>query len=266
MTSIRPILTADSVTEIGPAVRDAVLVAGSHGGVIAGHLAAKAGARAVILNDAGVGKDAAGIAALEYLGAIGMAAATVGHASARIGSGAHMLAYGVISHANAVAAALGVASGQPCRDAAVRLSAAAAPRAAPPPYAEGRYLLLRAGSREIWALDSVGKLLPEDAGRILLIGSHGALHGGRAESALPVDAFAAVFNDAGVGPDAVGTSRLPVLAARGIAAATVGCASARIGDGRSMWESGVISFVNAVAEGLGARPGESVRRFVERLS
>lgn len=263
---MRSILTADSVTEIGAQVRDAVLVAGSHGGVIAGHLAAKAGARAVILNDAGVGKDEAGIAALAYLEAIGMAAASVAHAGARIGNGAHMLAHGTISHVNATAAALGVMPGQPCRDAAVRLTAAPPPRAAPPPYAEGRYLLRRTGSREVWALDSVGKARPEDAGRILVIGSHGALHGGRVQSALPVDAYAAVFNDAGVGPDAVGISRLPALAARGIAAATVGCDSARIGDGRSMWESGVISFVNAVAEGLGARPGESVQRFVERLS
>ena len=262
---MRPILTADSVTEIGAETYDTVLVAGSHGGVIAGHLAAKAGARAVILNDAGVGKDAAGIAALGYLDAIGMAAATVGHASARIGSGAHMLAYGVISHANAAAAALGVVPGQSCRDAAVRLTAAAAPRAAPPPYAEGRYRLPCAGSREVWALDSVGKAIPEDAGRILVIGSHGALHGGRAESALPVDAYAALFNDAGVGPDSVGISRLPALAARGIAAATVGCGSARIGDGRSMWESGIISFANPVAERIGARAGDSVRRFIERL-
>lgn len=38
-----------------------------------------------------------------------------------------------------------------------------------------------------------------DAGRVLLIGSHAALHGGRPESALPVDAHAAVFHDAGNG-------------------------------------------------------------------
>ncbi len=262
---MRPILTADSVTEIGAEVRDAVLVAGSHGGVIAGYLAARTGVCAVILNDAGVGKDAAGIASLDYLDALGIAAATVAHASARIGSGAHMLAHGVISHANSSALALGVVPGQSCRDAAVRLTAARAPRAAPPPYAEGRYFLARVGAREAWALDSVGKVIPEDAGRILVVGSHGALHGGRAASALPVAAYAAVFNDAGVGPDSVGTSRLPVLAARGIAAATVGCDSARIGDGRSMWESGAISYVNSVAERLGARVGESVQRFVKRL-
>lgn len=42
-----------------------VLVAGSHGGIIAAHLGAKAGVHALILNDAGLGKDRAGIAAIE---------------------------------------------------------------------------------------------------------------------------------------------------------------------------------------------------------
>ena len=96
--------------------------------------------------------------------------------------------------------------------------------------------------------------MPEDAGRILVIGSHGALHGGRPESALGVEAAAAVFNDAGVGADRIGISRLPVLAARGIPAATVDCMSARIGDGRSMWESGLISHVNAIAARWAPRP------------
>ena len=85
-----------------------MLVAGSHGGVVAAWYAAKAGARAVILNDAGIGKDEAGIAGLRWLEVIGMAAAAVSHASARIGDGADMLAHGTISHANTVANNLGV--------------------------------------------------------------------------------------------------------------------------------------------------------------
>ena len=44
-----------------------VLVAGSHGGVIAAYLGAKAGVHALVLNDAGLGKDRAGIAGLFYL-------------------------------------------------------------------------------------------------------------------------------------------------------------------------------------------------------
>ena len=264
-----PIVTAESVT-ILEKIAGKVLVAGSHGGIIAAYLGAAAGAHALILNDAGLGKDHAGISGLFYLEDIGMAAAAVDCMSARIGDGADMLARGVISHANAYAALCGVVAGQSCRDAAERMRAAPPPRSGPPPYAEGRWRVARrspevGGPPEVWALDSVGKLEPEDAGRILVLGSHGALHGGRPESALGVDAAAAVFNDAGVGADRIGISRLPVLAARGIPAATVDCMSARIGDGRSMWESGLISYTNATASQMGARRAMSVQEFVEAV-
>lgn len=262
--TVRELVTAESVTALGD-VRGKVVVAGSHGGLIAAYLGASAGAHALILNDAGIGKDRAGIAGLATLEAIGMAAATVSHASARIGDGADMLARGVISHANVYAARVGVVAGQACADAASRLRAAEAPRTAPPPYAEGRYHLAE-GPPAIWALDSVAKAAPEDAGCILVIGSHGALLGGRPESALAVDALAAVFNDAGVGADRIGITRLQVLAARGIAAATVDCMSARIGDGRSLWESGVLSHVNAQAAALDARTGWSVKAFAEAVT
>lgn len=267
---MREIVAAESVTRLD-GVAGKVLVAGSHGGVIAAWYGAKAGVHALILNDAGVGKDRAGIAGLVYLEVIGMAAAAVGCMSARIGDGADMLARGVISHANVFAALCGVVAGQSCRDAAERMRRAAAPRAAPPPYSEGRWRVAgrppeAGGPPEVWALDSVGKIEPEDAGRILVIGSHGALHGGRRESALAVDAAAAVFNDAGVGADRIGITRLPVLGARGIPAAAVDCMSARIGDGRSMWESGLISHINAVALQMGAVCGMSVQDFAKVIA
>jgi len=258
-----PIATAESVTQLDD-VAGKVLVAGSHGGIIAAYLGGTARAHALILNDAGLGKDRAGIAGLFYLEDIGMAAATVDCRSARIGDGADMLARGIVSHANVYAALCGVAAGQSCLEAAKRMRDAAAARSGPPPYVDGRWRVAQ-GAPEVWALDSVGKLEPEDAGRILVIGSHGALHGGRPESALGVDAAAAVFNDAGVGADRIGISRLPVLAARGIPAVAVDCMSARIGDGRSMWETGRISHVNAAATQRGVAPGMSVQAFVEMI-
>lgn len=265
-----PILTAESVTELGDEVRGAVLVAGSHGGLIASYLGAAAGAHALILNDAGIGLDQAGIAGMTYLDSIGMAAATVAHTSARIGDGADSLARGVISHANAHACAAGVAVGMCAAKAAAILAQAAAPCAAPPPYAEGRWLLAVTAGIEVWALDSVGKLVAEDAGRILLIGSHGALHGGRPGSALnlhgaPIAARAAVFNDAGVGADGAGITRLAELDARGIPAATVSHTSARIGDGRSMWETGMISYGNRTATAVGAIAGRPVSAWLASL-
>jgi hypothetical protein len=258
-----PVITAESVTQLGD-VAGKVLVAGSHGGIIAAYLGAKAGAHALILNDAGLGKDRAGIAGLFYLEKPGMAAAAVDCMSARIGDGADMLARGVISHANAFASLCGVVAGQSCREAADRLRDARPPRGVPPPIGEGRHRLA-AGPPEVWALDSTGKLLPEDAGRILVIGSHGALLGGRPETALGVDAAAAVFHDAGVGADHIGYSRLVPLDQRGIPAATVNGMSARIGDGRSLWETGILSRVNPAAARLGARVGETVQQLARRF-
>jgi hypothetical protein len=260
----RPIVAADSVTQLED-VAGKVLVAGSHGGIIAAYLGAKAAPHALILNDAGLGKDRAGIAGLFHLESIGMAAAAVDCMSARIGNGADMLARGVISHANAYAALCGVVAGLSCRDAAERLRAAPRPRSGPRPYPEGRWRISGAAP-EVWALDSVGKIVPEDAGRILVIGSHGALQGGRPESALRVEAAAAVFNDAGLGADRIGVTRLPVLAARGIPAAAVDCMSARIGDGRSMWKSGLISHVNAAAARLGVERGLTLPQFAGLVS
>jgi hypothetical protein len=64
-----------------------------------------------VFNDAGVGLDGAGIAALPLLQAQGIAACTVAHDTARIGEAASTLATGVISHANAAAQALGARPG-----------------------------------------------------------------------------------------------------------------------------------------------------------
>ncbi len=103
-----PIVIADSITRVGPDAAGAVIVNGSHGGVYAAFLAAKLAAAAVIFNDAGVGLDRAGIGGLDYLQELGIAAATVGHDTARIGDGADMIASGIITHANKLAASLGV--------------------------------------------------------------------------------------------------------------------------------------------------------------
>jgi hypothetical protein len=77
-----------------------------------------------------------------------------------------------------------------------------------------------------------------------------------------VQAFTAVYNDAGVGIDDAGISRLPALDERGIAAATVGAWTARIGDGRSTFEDGVISHLNRTAHELGGEIGMTAREFV----
>ncbi len=259
------IITAESVTKLEARHRGAVLVAGSHGGIYAAYVAARGGVRAVILNDAGVGLDGAGIASLPYLEAVGMAAATVSHRSARIGSGDDMMARGLVSHCNRLAARSGVHTGQTCAHAAEALRHAAMPHSDVPDYVESRFRV-REAAPQAWALDSASLVSATDASHILLIGSHGGLLGGRPEAALKYDAVAAVFNDAGVGIDNAGIARIFALDARGIPAATVDCRTARIGDGRSTYESGILSHVNATAATRGAKPGLRAAEFVALIA
>lgn len=257
----------DSAIKFEAHHRGAAFVCGSHGGVYAAYLAAKAGVRAVTLCDAGIGKDRAGIGCLDYCQALGMASATVAHDSARIADADDMLRRGRISHANAIAAGLGVTPGQPVRAAAELLRAAApAWSASPPAYAEARKVVLdEPGRPRVICVDSVSLALPEDAGQIVATGSHGALMGGRPEAALQVDALAALFNDAGIGIDEAGVQHLAALERRGIAAATVGAMTARIGDGLSTYADGVLSRVNARAKALGGEPGMRARAFVDMV-
>jgi hypothetical protein len=254
------IVLADTATKLGPAAEGAVIVTGSHGGRYAAYLTLKAHPRAVIHNDAGVGKDEAGIAVLVIAEALGVAAATVSHATCRIGDAADMVARGVLSHVNAQARALGVTAGMACRDAAQRLLAAHSGNRDPEPCGETRRVIDQPGwRRRIVLIDSASLIDPADAGQILVTASHGALVGGDAAMALRVDAFAAVFSDAGVGLDGAGISRLPALDGRGIAGIAVSAASARIGDAMSVYEEGIIAHLNATAHRLGARPGEPLK-------
>lgn len=104
----------DSIAEITAAMGGGVIVCGSHGGrsAAAYALAARPAPRAVFFNDAGVGKEEAGIVALRILQQAGIAAAAYGHDSARIGDARDGFECGVLTAFNAPAAAAGLAAGQ----------------------------------------------------------------------------------------------------------------------------------------------------------
>ena len=263
LADIHPI---DTVTKMLPAHRGHVVVAGSHGGIYAGWCAANGGARAVILNDAGIGKDAAGTGALPFLDRIGLAAATADSQSCRIADAADMLATGVISAVNGAAAALGCAPGQTVRDCADRMRSARLPSAPVPPLGESRFIISEAdGERVVIGIDSASLFQPADAGRIVVTASHGALVGSKPDKVVPPGVFAAFFHDAGGAKGGSGYSRLPSLDALGVVAGTVAAASARIGDARSCYGDGVLSHVNAAAQARGAQIGMSLQAFINRL-
>lgn len=254
-----PIILAPTATKLPPAARGGVLVTGSHGGAYPGKLAAGAGVRGAIFHDAGIGRGEAGIASLALLGALGIAAAAISHMSARIGDTEDMMARGVVSRANPPALAIGVVRGMPCAEAANLLRAAPWREAPSQKASEGRWVEPQHGPRKLVLIDSAAMVLPEDAGAIIVTGSHGGLVGGAPSMALRTEGFGAAFNDAGVGIEQAGLGRLPALEARGIAAITVAAGSARIGEARSTFEDGIISAANPRAEALGARVGAPAR-------
>jgi len=108
----RRIVIMDSITKVTAEDAGCFVVAASHGGASSGEFALEVPLGLVVLNDAGIGKDQAGIAALAMLEAHGVAAATVSHDSARIGDARDMWENGIISRVNTPAQALGLKPGQ----------------------------------------------------------------------------------------------------------------------------------------------------------
>jgi len=119
------ILLMDSITQVALADKDSFVVSGSHGGTSSGKFALDVPLRLAVFNDAGVGKDDAGIAALDMLQACGVAGGAVSHMSARIGDSQDMWDHGVISHVNALARAMGVLPGQSLKETLTRLAQSA---------------------------------------------------------------------------------------------------------------------------------------------
>jgi hypothetical protein len=257
----------DSVTHLKTEHRGRVALCASHGGIYTGHYAASMGLAAVVLNDAGIGRERAGVAGLEVLAELGVPAAAVSHRTARIGDGAHGATFGVISTVNGPAGERGLAPGMPCAEALSRLAAGPLVAAADPgPLAEARREVVIDDGTVIVVLDSISLVTPSDRGRIVVAASHGGLLGGRPESAVKHPVFAVVTNDADRGADDAGISRLPALEAMGIAGACVSAFSARIGDGSSTLEDGFVSAINKIAEVAGARIGQSCRELVAVLA
>ena len=261
-------LILDSVTHLGAEHHGAVAYCGSHAGIYAAYYAAYKGLAAVILNDAGIGRERAGVAGLAFLEKLGVSGAAISHLSARIGEGQDGVARGVLTTINDPARKLGLEVGMACKDAlALLMKAAPKPSPAPESIEESRFEMVEAGRGgvKVIVIDSMSLVKLEDDGHIIVAASHGGALGGRPEMAIKYPVFACVCNDADRGIDNAGTTRLPALDSRGIAAACVSAFSARIGDGRSTYADGYISTVNATAQRHGGLVGQSCKEFVAAM-
>lgn len=115
------VLIMDSITKVVTEDAGSVVVSASHGGASSGEFALEVPLKAAFFNDAGVGKEDAGIAALVMLQQRGIAGGTVSHTSARIGDSQDTWDHGVVSHVNDKARVLGIVPGQPLKETLTRL-------------------------------------------------------------------------------------------------------------------------------------------------
>lgn len=256
----------DTVTKLDHRYAGHVVVAGSHGGEFAAFCAARAQVRAAIFNDAGVGKSSEGIHALAYFDELGVPAASTSHTSARIGDGRDNYENGSISFVNDTARRLGCEPSQSTRSCAEIMLAASSFSYDVPPKAESRTVIpSEDGSPGVVVIDSLALLLPVDAQSIVVAGSHGALLPMDDRILLNGDALGALFCDAGFGKQGIGISRIRKLDDLRKPAASVSVTSARIGNGMSILEDGILSFVNDTAADLGAEIGMRSSDYVSLL-
>jgi hypothetical protein len=225
----------------------------------------------VLFNDAGIGKDRAGVTGIYLLSRYGIYAAAVDAFSAEIGLAEETLG-GRISHSNEHARAIGVFPGMKGSTAANLISHA--PRISPNEsggveLVPAKILISVAPSgHRMLAVDSNSMIDSDCEQDIIFTGSHGGLVGSKAATPNPV--LAVFYNDAGVGKNDAGISRLPWLERRGVPAATVSAASARIGFGLDTYNCGIISHANSPAADWGISPGiraaEAAQLILERAA
>jgi hypothetical protein len=111
------IVLMDSISLIAPQDVGAIIICGSHGGLISGAFAALHPPHLVVFNDAGGGKAGAGRASLAMLDAKGIPCATTSHDTARIGDAQDAWLNGVLSAVSDAARQKGLQPGQSVREA-----------------------------------------------------------------------------------------------------------------------------------------------------
>lgn len=250
------IIVTDSLTYCDERITPLdVVVGGSFIGEYPAAIALRAGARAVIGHAAGVGKDGAGIAGLPLADGFGVPCSAVSSDSARIADGMDTYEEGEISHLNRAAAALGVQIGMSCKEAA-RLLLVAQPgekgRAAEFVHAE-REIVYDGSEGRVAVMASVGLATPENAEQVICAGSHTGAVTHRYVTGYGFPVAGIICSDAAIGRDQAGIAGLEPLFFDGVAAASVSHESARIGDGRSTYEDGLISHFNRLAKAAGVK-------------
>lgn len=252
------IMALDSAADVLPRNRERdVLVTASYIGVLPARLLREHLPRAAIGFDGGVGPQGANMAGLWYFEALNVPAAAVDVMSIILGDGVDVYQNGVIRYLNRPAADCGVRMGMPAQVAA-RLMLEHDPGDPSAYQVTNRQVMHEnADSRQVVVTDSIVFGTPADQRNVLVTAGHTGRSGAR--HILHVRPFGFVCSDGGRGRADSGMAGLEITEREGIAGATVDAHGARMGDGMSTYEDGIISAANALALSCGVRVGLPAR-------
>lgn len=251
------IITVDTAYDVAEANRDRdVTVNASYSGVLPARFIGAHRPRGSIGVDCAIGKDGAGIAGLWYFEALGIPAAAADVATLELGSGLDMYETGVVSVINEPARSCGVETGMSVSDAARVLLEHDAESLGADEITNRTVMEENADGDKVICTDSIAFGLPEDRDANVLCT---AGHTGRS-SVYYLRRFRPrgfICSDGGKGKNDAGVAGLGIVAADGLAGATVDALTARMGDGLSTYRDGIISAANEPAERRGVRVGQT---------
>jgi predicted esterase YcpF (UPF0227 family) len=276
------VILLDSLGDLQADNTSPILVCGSHcgGNRDLARQVKNCGVEAVFLNNAGIGKNEAGIRGLAHYEAEHILACAVDHNSAEIGVARDTWESGIISHTNTPARNAGIQTGDTVK-AAVAVINLIFNHSSTSPKSRNTELPVEAKQQSnskvdlkkqaqahidgirITVTDSITFLNETNAGDIVVCGSHGGISAGHYAQKHRVRAV--FFNDAGIGKNNAGIQSLDLLNDSGIAACTVDCMSAEIFNGHDVLENGIITVCNQQAKARNIREKMTVREAIQYI-
>lgn len=276
------VILLDSLGDLQPDNFSPILVCASHcgdNGVFARKLK-NCHVKAVFLNNAGIGKNQAGISGLVHYETENILACAVDCNSAEIGVARDTWESGIISHTNNLAEKSGIRTGDSVQEAVTKIinlidlpssiqinkhfeSAVNEKQESTGKVDLKKQIQIQIEGVSITVTDSITFLNEKNAGDIVVCGSHGGVSAGH--YAQKHNLKAVFFNDAGIGKNNAGIKGLDGLNDAGIIACTVDCMSAEIFNGQDTLDNGIITVCNQLAKAKNIREMMTVKEAIKLI-
>jgi uncharacterized protein YunC (DUF1805 family) len=276
------IVLLDSLGDLQPHNTSPILVCGSHcgGNRDLARQVKYCHVKAVFLNNAGIGKNQAGIRGLIHYEAENVLACAVDHNSAEIGIARDTWESGIISHTSTQAEEAGIQIGDAVKEAVAKIinlinlpsstqknknfeSVINEKEENSSKVDLKKQIQTQIDGVTITVTDSITFLNESNTGDIVVCGSHGGLSAGHYAQKHRVKAV--FFNDAGIGKNNAGIKSLESLSDAGILACTVDCMSAEIFNGQDVLDNGIITVCNPLAKTRNIKEKMTVKEAIKLI-